>query len=91
MEIIIGVVVIGILVFVVLVIVLSIKNNKLSKEVELADKFIHSYDESSSDVDNSVVKINAPTIDNNGRKTVVLYPFKDCKEGITISWKNKEN
>lgn len=85
MGIIIGIVVVGILVFVVLAIVLSIKNNKLSKEVELTNKLIL------SDVDNSVVKISVPTIDNNGRKTVVLYPFKDCKEGITISWKNKEN
>ena len=85
MGIIIGMVVIGILVFVVFVIVLSIKNNKLSKEVELTNKLIL------SNIDNSVVKINAPTIDNNGRKTVVLYPFKDCKDGITISWKNKEN
>ena len=85
MGIIIGIVVVGILVFVVLAIVLSIKNNKLSKEVELTNKLIL------SNIDNSVVKINAPTIDNNGRKTVVLYPFKDCKEGITISWKNKEN
>ena len=85
MGIIIGIVVTGILVFVVLAIVLSIKNNKLSKEVELTNKLIL------SNIDNSVVKINAPTIDNNGRKTVVIYPFKDCKEGITISWKNKEN
>ena len=85
MGIIIGIVVVGILVFVVLAIVLSIKNNKLSKEVELTNKLIL------SNIDNSVVKINAPTIDNNGRKTVVLYPFKDCKDGITISWKNKEN
>ena len=85
MEIIIGIVVIGILVFVVLAIVLSIKNNKLSKEVELTNKLIL------SDVGNSVVKTNTLTIDKNGRKTVVIYPFKDCKEGITISWKNKEN
>ena len=86
MEIIIGVVVIGILVFVGVSCILCFSYNKASKEV-----VIHSYGESSSDVDNSVVKINAPTIDNNGRKTVVLYPFKDCKDGITISWKNKEN
>ena len=85
MGIIIGIVVIGILVFIILAIVLSIKTNKLSKEVELTNKLIL------SNIDNSVVKINAPTIDNNGRKTVVLYPFKDCKDGITISWKNKEN
>ena len=85
MGIIIGIVVVGILVFVVLAIVLSIKNNKPSKEVKLTNKLIL------SNIDNSVVKINAPTIDNNGRKTVVLYPFKDCKDGITISWKNKEN
>ena len=85
MGIIIGIVVIGILVFVVLAIILSIKNNKLSKEVELTNKLIL------SNIDNSVVKINAPTTDNNGRKTVVIYPLKDCKESITISWKNKEN
>ena len=85
MGIIIGIVVIGILVFVVLAIVLSIKTNKPSKEVELTNKLIL------SNIDNSVVKINAPAIDKNGRKTVVLYPFKDCKDGITISWKNKEN
>ena len=85
MGIIIGIVVVGILVFVVLAIVLSIKTNKPSKEVKLTNKLIL------SNIDNSVVKINAPTIDKNGRKTVVIYPFKDCKEGITISWKNKEN
>ena len=91
MGIIIGIIVIGILVFVGVSCILCFSYNNISKEVELTNKLIHSYDESGSDVDNSVVKINAPTIDNNGRKTVVLYPFKDCKEGITISWNSKEN
>ena len=91
MEIIIGIIVIGILVFTGLSIMLSIKTNKLSKEVEFANKFVYYYDENCSDVDNTSVKANTLERDSNGRKTVVIYPFKDCKEGITISWINKEN
>ena len=86
MGIIIGIIVIGILVFVGVNCILCFSDNNISKEVS-----IHSYDESGSDVDNSVVKTNTLTIDKNGRKTVVIYPFKDCKEGITISWNSKEN
>lgn len=91
MGIIIGTVMIVVLVFVSVCTILCFSSDKISKEVEAANKFIHSYDESGSDNDNSIVKINTLATDNNGRKTVVIYPFKDCKEGITISWINKEN
>lgn len=96
MGIIIGIVVVGILFFVGLSVILYFKDKKLSKTMH---EFIYNYDKDVNSVgksdnkvadinDNQNTKRNTITTDNTGRKTVVIYPIKDCKEGITISWDN---
>lgn len=89
MGIIIGTVMIAVLVFVSVCTVLYFNYNNLSNKNDNVN--IVGVDINNSNVDNSIVKVNTLATDNNGRKTVVIYPFKDCKEGITISWINKEN
>lgn len=88
MGIIIGTVMIVVLVFVSVCTVLYFNYNNLSNKNDNVN--IVGVDINNSNIDNSVVKVNTLATDNNGRKTVVIYPFKDCKEGITISWINKE-